>query len=95
MRLQENRNYKVEVEAEQSKRGLQYRLISIPLLEFESVTDITDDMELQLLEEITTPLQASNIHDVYPNFIRHVLSGKQNKIDINKIPNVGQTRFKQ
>lgn len=95
LRLQENRNYKVEVEAEQSKRGLQYRLISIPSLEFESVTDITDDMELQLLEEITTPLQASNIHDVYPNFIRLVLSGEQNKIDINKIPNVGQTRFKQ
>lgn len=72
------------------KYGVSYIITDIPCLKLD---EITDDIELDILNEITTPKQADYVHTAYPNFVRLILDGKENEIDLKKIHNVGIVRF--
>lgn len=71
--------------------GTCYKVIDVPSLKVE---DLSDDDELEILKTITTNSQADYVHKAYPNFIRLILSGEEDKIDIRNIYNVGETRLK-
>lgn len=73
------------------KYGTCYKVIDVPSLKVE---DLSDDDELEILKTITTNSQADYVHKAYPNFIRLILSGEEDKIDIRNIYNVGETRLK-
>lgn len=77
-------------EINNDKYGTSYKVIDIPSL---NVDDLTDDDEMQILRQITTDSQAEYVHKAYPNFIRLIINGEEDKIDINKIYNVGVTRL--
>lgn len=77
-------------EINNDKYGISYKVIDIPSL---NVDDLTDDDEMQILRQITTDSQAEYVHKAYPNFIRLIINGEEDKIDINKIYNVGVTRL--
>lgn len=78
-------------EMNSDKYGISYKVIDVPSL---NVDDLTDDDEMQILRQITTDSQAEYVHKAYPNFIRLIINGEEDKIDINKIYNVGETRLK-
>lgn len=78
-------------EINSDKYGISYKVIDVPSL---NVDDLTDDDEMQILRQITTDSQAEYVHEAYPNFIRLIINGEEDKIDINKIYNVGETRLK-
>lgn len=73
------------------KYGTCYKVVDVPSLKVE---DLNDDDELEILKTITTNSQADYVHKAYPNFIRLILNGEEDKIDIKNIYNVGETRFK-
>lgn len=77
-------------EINNDKYGISYKVIDVPSL---NVDDLTDDDEMQILRQITTDSQAEYVHKAYPNFIRLIINGEEDKIDINKIYNVGVTRL--
>lgn len=77
-------------EMNSDKYGISYKVIDVPSL---NVDDLTDDDEMQILCQITTDSQAEYVHKAYPNFIRLIINGEEDKIDINKIYNVGVTRL--
>lgn len=79
-------------ELETNQYGTTYQIISCPTLEY--LNELTDESELDILKQITTDKQAEYVNKAYPNFIRLVLEGKENEIDINKIYNVGEVRAK-
>lgn len=68
-----------------------YKVVDVPSLKVE---DLSDDDELEILRTITTNSQADYVHKAYPNFIRLILNGEEDKIDIKNIYNVGETRLK-
>lgn len=73
------------------KYGTCYKVVDVPSLKVE---DLSDDDELEILRTITTNSQADYVHKAYPNFIRLILNGEEDKIDIRNIYNVGETRLK-
>lgn len=73
------------------KYGTCYKVVDVPSLKVE---DLSDDDELEILRTITTNSQADYVHKAYPNFIRLILNGEEDKIDIKNIYNVGETRLK-
>lgn len=78
-------------EMNSDKYGVSYKVIDVPSL---NVDDLTDDDEMQILRQITTDSQAEYVHKAYPNFIRLIINGEEDKIDTKKIYNVGETRLK-
>lgn len=78
-------------EMNSDKYGISYKVIDVPSL---NIDDLTDDDEMQILRQITTDSQAEYVHEAYPNFIRLIINGEEDKIDTNKIYNVGETRLK-
>lgn len=88
--LSEGKEYEFILEEMKSKYPCTYSVIEIPSIQLE---ELTDESEFQILKEITTESQAEYIHNAYPNFIRLILEGKENEIDINNIYNVGEYRF--
>ena len=93
-RLVLDKKYTLDVEAmPKTKYGTTYLLRDIPTLSFNSPSDITDEMEKELLLEITTKRQANYVHKAYPNFVRLVLSNQVDKIDVSKIHNVSTKRL--
>lgn len=78
-------------EMNSDKYGISYKVIDVPSL---NVDDLTDDDEMQILRQITTDSQAEYVHEAYPNFIRLIINGEEDKIDTNKIYSVGETRLK-
>ena len=78
-------------EINNDKYGTSYKVIDVPSL---NVDDLTDDDEMQILRQITTDSQAEYVHEAYPNFIRLIINGEEDKIDTNKFYNVGETRLK-
>lgn len=91
--LDVNKDYVLDIEYEEYKGRAGYRLINIPSLELSNIDDITESKELEILNDITTKSQANNIHKAYPNFVKMVLKGETDDIDINKIYNVGEYRL--
>ena len=84
--LEQGQEYVFDLEeGETNKYGTQYIVKSCPTLEIE---ELTDDNELMYLERITTPSQAKYVHSAYPDFIRRILRGEEDTIDVNKIFNV-------
>lgn len=69
--------------------GAKYKLLSMPNIELE---ELTDESEFRFLCEITSENQVRNIQKNYPNFIRLILDGKEDEIDVNLIHNVKETR---
>lgn len=95
-RLVLNKTYTLKVsELPNSRYGMQYLLEDIPSLSFNDASDIDDDMELELLQEIMTEQQAQYVHDAYPNFIRLILSNKTDEINVHNIYNVSDKRLAQ
>ena len=95
-RLRERKQYTIDVtELPPTKWGVQYLLEDIPSLSFDSIDAITDDLELDLLREIMNDQQANYVHRAYPNFIRLVLMGKAEEINVKNIYNVSHKRLAQ
>ena len=95
-RLVLNKTYTLEVsELPNQRYGMQYLLEDIPSLSFNDASDIDDDMEIELLQEIMTEQQAQYVHDAYPNFIRLILSNKTSEINLHNIYNVSNKRLAQ
>ena len=95
-RLILHKTYTLEVsELPNSRYGMQYLLEDIPSLSFSDASDIDDDMELELLQEIMTEQQAQYVHNAYPNFIRLILSNKTSEINVHNIYNVSDKRLAQ
>lgn len=95
--LEVGEDYTVEVEEKSGSYGYEYWLIGFPEIEDFDVSDvkeITDDQEAEMLKSFMTLSQAKYVHESYPNFIRLVLMGEQDKIDYKNIHNVAEIRLK-
>lgn len=90
-------DYTIEVEEKNGSYGYEYWLIGFPEIEDFDVSDvkeITDEQEAEMLKSFMTLSQAKYVHEAYPNFIRLVLMGEQDKIDYKNIHNVAEIRLK-
>ena len=95
-RLSPNKRYELDLsELPPTRYGTSYLLLNIPALSFNDINDITDDMDYELLTEIMSEQQAENVHHAYPNFVRLILSGRKNEIDVDNIYNVSNKRLEQ
>ena len=95
--LEVGEDYTVEVEEKTGSYGYEYWLIGFPEIEDFDVSDvkeITDEQEAEMLKSFMTLSQAKYVHEAYPNFIRLVLMGEQDKIDYKNIHNVAEIRLK-
>jgi len=71
--LSEGKDYILELEESRDNYGISYKVISVPSFSMESIDSMTDDMEAELLQEITSLALAKTIHAVYPNYLRLIL----------------------
>lgn len=95
--LEVGEDYTIEVEEKSGSYGYEYWLIGFPEIEDFDVSDvkeITDEQEAEMLKSFMTLSQAKYVHEAYPNFIRLVLMGEQDKIDYKNIHNVAEIRLK-
>ena len=95
--LEVGEDYTVEVEEKSGSYGYEYWLVGFPEIEDFDVSDvkeITDEQEAEMLKSFMTYSQAKYVHEAYPNFIRLVLMGEQDKIDYKNIHNVAEIRLK-
>ena len=95
--LEVGEDYTIEVEEKSGSYGYEYWLVGFPEIEDFDVSDvkeITDEQEAEMLKSFMTPSQAKYVHEAYPNFIRLVLMGEQDKIDYKNIHNVAEIRLK-
>lgn len=95
--LEVGEDYTIEVEEKSGSYGYEYWLIGFPEIEDFDVSDvkeITDEQEAEMLKSFMTISQAKYVHEAYPNFIRLVLMGEQDKIDYKNIHNVAEIRLK-
>lgn len=95
--LEVGEDYTIEVEEKSGSYGYEYWLIGFPEIEDFDVSDvkeITGDQEAEMLKSFMTLSQAKYVHEAYPNFIRLVLMGEQDKIDYKNIHNVAEIRLK-
>ena len=89
--LDEGAEYELEIEEDNnSKYPCSYTVVKVIDLD---IGELDDEKELEILKSITTDSQAEYVHKAYPNFIRLILEGKEDEIDLNNIYNVGKTRF--
>ena len=87
-----NKEYTLIIEPiEKNQYGTTYSVKEVPSMQLE---ELNDDSELDILKEITTDSQAQYVHDAYPNYVRLVLNGEEDKIDVKKIYNVADVRNK-
>lgn len=91
--LEVDKWYELELEETEFRGQIQYNLISVPSMNEVTIESLTDEVELEILNDITTPEQAHYVHEAYPNFIRLVLEGKEDTIDTKRIYNVGKKRL--
>lgn len=95
--LEVGEDYTIEVEEKNGSYGYEYWLVGFPEIEDFNIDEIeamTDEQEAEMLKKFMTPSQAQYVHEAYPNFIRLVLMGEQDKIDYKKIHNVAEIRLK-
>lgn len=95
--LEVGEDYTIEVEEKTGSYGYEYWLVGFPEIEDFDVSDvkeITDEQEAEMLKSFMTLSQAKYVHEAYPNFIRLVLMGEQDKIDYKNIHNVAEIRLK-
>lgn len=96
--LQIDNEYELDLIEEPSKYdGVQYKVIGIPSFEkynIEDINNLTSEDEFGLLKTIMSEKQAKYVNQSYGNFVRLIVSGHEDKIDINKIYNVGKVRIK-
>lgn len=95
--LEVGNDYTIEVEEKTGSYGYEYWLVGFPEIEDFDVSDvkeITDEQEAEMLKSFMTLSQAKYVHEAYPNFIRLVLMGEQDKIDYKNIHNVAEVRLK-
>lgn len=89
--LDEGAEYELEIEEDNnSKYPCSYTVVKVADLD---IGELDDEKELEILKTITTDSQAEYVHKAYPNFIRLILEGREDEIDLNNIYNVGKTRF--
>lgn len=90
--LEEGGEYTFELkEGRTDKFGTEYIIESVPSME---IGELTDESELGYLNQITSSSKiAEDIHAAYPDFIRKILRGEENEIDVKKIYNVGDYRL--
>lgn len=89
--LDEGSEYELEIEEDNnSKYPCSYTVVKVTDLD---IGELDDEKELEILKTITTDSQAEYVHKAYPNFIRLILEGREDEIDLNNIYNVGETRF--
>lgn len=78
------------VNEQESKYGFSYNVDTCPSL---VLKDITPDVTMGIMCEITSKTQSKYVLSAYPNFIQMVLDGKENEIDVKKIYNVKEYRL--
>lgn len=90
--LSEGKEYTVEIEETEFKGNKSYILKSVPSMQIDDIKSITDEMEREILYEITSPDLAEQINKSYPNYVRMILQGEQDDIDLKKIKGVKEVR---
>ena len=90
--LSEGKEYTVEIEETEFKGNKSYVLKSVPSMQIDDIKSITDEMEREILYEITSPDLAEQINKSYPNYVRMILQGEQDDIDLKKIKGVKEVR---
>lgn len=89
--LDEGSEYTFKLDKGQSnKYGTQYKVLAVPSIEN---MEFNDQNEYEYLCNITTPSQARYVNNAYPNFIRLIINGEEDKIDVKNIYNVKDIRF--
>lgn len=78
------------VNEQESKYGFSYNVDACPSL---VLKDITPDVTMGIMCEITSKTQSKYVLSAYPNFVQMVLDGKENEIDVKKIYNVKEYRL--
>ena len=95
--LEVGEEYTIEVEEKTGSYGYEYWLVGFPEIEdfnIDEIEEMTDEQEAEMLKKFMTDSQAKYVHEAYPNFIRLVLMGEQDKIDYKNIHNVAEIRLK-
>lgn len=95
--LEVGEDYTVEVEEKSGSYGYEYWLVDFPDIEdfnIDEIEEMTDEQEAEMLKKFMSTSQVQYVHEAYPNFIRLVLMGEQDKIDYKKIHNVAEIRLK-
>lgn len=89
--LSEGKEYVLDIEEGVTDRyGTSYIVKDVPSM---MVQEITDDMEYDILCDITTPRQAQYINSAYPQFVQMIVEGREDEIDVNNIYNVKDSRL--
>lgn len=91
--LSEGKEYELEVEElSTDSYGTSYKVVACPSMACEDLEHLTREESLEILKEITTESQATNLIDAYENFIWLALSDRS-QIDVKNIYNVGEYRL--
>ena len=91
--LSEGKEYELEVEElSTDSYGTSYKVVACPSMACEDLEHLTREESLEILKEITTESQATNLVDAYENFIWLALSDRS-QIDVKNIYNVGEYRL--
>lgn len=89
--LVNGKEYELDVEYEKKGQYESYvvkQMLSNPM-------DMNDLESYNFLSELVGEKTTKSILDVYPNFIKLIISGKESQIDLSKIKGVGDFRFNQ
>ena len=91
--LSEGKEYELEVEElSTDSYGTSYKVVACPSMACEDLEHLTREESLEILKEITTESQATNLVDAYENFIWLALSDRS-QINVKNIYNVGEYRL--
>ena len=91
--LSEGKEYELEIEElSTDSYGTSYKVVACPSMACEDLEHLTREESLEILKEITTESQATNLVDAYENFIWLALSDRS-QIDVKNIYNVGEYRL--
>ena len=75
--LSEGKEYELEVEElSTDSYGTSYKVVACPSMACEDLEHLTREESLEILKEITTESQATNLVDAYENFIWLALSDR-------------------
>lgn len=86
------KEYELEIEELSSNNyGTTYKIISIPSMENQDISNLSREQSLEILMDCTSSETiANNILDAYPNFIEIIMTQGKDVIDTKKIKGVGQ-----
>ena len=81
-------DYYIKAEEKSSSKGYKYEVLNIKKTDLKSEEDV-----YTFLQEILTFRQASELYKHYPNIVDLVVSGRSDKVDLNKLHGIKEYTF--